>query len=166
LIFQKVLSVEDSNFDIEKGNREDAKKTTKRIERKKSNLLLHSSGVGDELDESRSCPICLGEYQSGESICWSHNKECFHRFHAACGVAWLAKHSECPVCRAEYLVEPSEEEELKKDETAVSSVRIQNPIVIIEEEDDGEEEASSTEENSNTAETEESHRDDAGEEAI
>jgi hypothetical protein len=119
------------------------------MERKKSNLLLHSGG-GDELDESRSCPICLGEYQNGESICWSHNKECFHRFHAACGVAWLAKHSECPVCRAEYLVKPSEdeEEELKKgaDTTDIllSSVRTQNPIVIIEEEEDSLPEENST----------------------
>lgn len=127
--------------DVEEGRKTETRKTTKRTERRKSNLLLHCSGgggAGDELDESRSCPICLCDYENGESICWSNNKECFHRFHATCGVAWLAKHSECPVCRAEYLVNPSaEEENMKKDESAaVSSAHMTNPIVIIEEEGD------------------------------
>lgn len=58
----------------------------------------------EEENGNQTCPICLGDYEHGDQICWSRNPDCAHHFHAACGMAWLAKHSECPICRAEYLV--------------------------------------------------------------
>lgn len=69
--------------------------------RMKSNLQLFD---GDESGQ-RTCAICLGDYEDGDQICWSNNQDCLHHFHSTCGVAWLTKHSQCPICRAEYLVE-------------------------------------------------------------
>eukprot|EP00429_Kryptoperidinium_foliaceum_P013158 CAMPEP_0176031546 /NCGR_PEP_ID=MMETSP0120_2-20121206/15553_1 /TAXON_ID=160619 /ORGANISM="Kryptoperidinium foliaceum, Strain CCMP 1326" /LENGTH=161 /DNA_ID=CAMNT_0017364839 /DNA_START=457 /DNA_END=939 /DNA_ORIENTATION=+ len=69
---------------------------------KKSNLVF-VMGKDDECN-LQTCPICLCDYENDEDICWSNNENCSHHFHAACGIAWLAKHSECPVCRAEYLI--------------------------------------------------------------
>lgn len=56
-------------------------------------------------EESQVCAICLCEYVDREEVCSSRNPDCSHFFHAPCGVAWLAKHSECPICRADYLFE-------------------------------------------------------------
>ncbi len=77
----------------------------------KSDLELPSDDETDNADERSCqdvCAICLGEYQVGDQICWSNNQSCTHHFHATCGIAWLAKHSDCPVCRSDYLVEPPE----------------------------------------------------------
>ena len=91
--------------------------------RRKSDLLLRS---GDEENGMGTCTICLCNYENGEQICWSNNPSCYHHFHSTCGVAWLAKHSECPVCRAEYLVDPvtsndTDEEATKSTVTGGSS---------------------------------------------
>lgn len=51
-----------------------------------------------------SCDICLMDYEIGDEICWSPNKDCIHAFHKDCLVDWLMKHTECPVCRREYLL--------------------------------------------------------------
>lgn len=126
------MTVTDQDLDLESGKK--SNKNVKRIDRKKSNLILHSHG-GDELDESRTCPICLCEYEDGERICWSHNKQCAHHFHAQCGIAWLAKHTECPICRADYLVEPAGDDKNQETPSCTESC-IQNPITIIEEDDD------------------------------
>lgn len=57
----------------------------------------------------RTCAICLGDYEPGDQICGSKNPDCWHYFHSTCGMEWLlAKHSQCPVCRADYLVEPED----------------------------------------------------------
>eukprot|EP00934_Nitzschia_sp_Nitz4_P005305 Nitzschia sp. Nitz4//scaffold28_size193895//18236//19166//NITZ4_001623-RA/size193895-processed-gene-0.247-mRNA-1//-1//CDS//3329545856//5295//frame0 len=71
---------------------------------KKSDLFLRPGAVG-EVDSARTtCPICLCNYEEGDEICWSNNKECTHYFHLECGIDWLSKHCDCPVCRAPYLV--------------------------------------------------------------
>ena len=75
----------------------------------KSDLAIPDGNDSDKVDEENDtevCAICLCEYEVGDQICWSNNKSCRHHFHSACGIAWLAKHSECPVCRSPYLVEP------------------------------------------------------------
>ncbi len=129
---QKVVTVVGKDLDLENAKKED--RIIKRIDRRKSNLLLHTNG-GDELDESRTCPICLCEYEDGQRICWSHNKECAHHFHAQCGIAWLAKHTECPICRADYLVEPTDEVG-NKENSPHTPPCAQNPITIVEEDED------------------------------
>lgn len=57
-----------------------------------------------DLGETQVCMICLCEYSVGDRICFSRNHECPHHFHSHCGIAWLAKNSGCPMCRADYLL--------------------------------------------------------------
>lgn len=77
--------------------------------RNKSTLWLVDHGTQtDDFNDSTVCPICLCDYKDGEQICWSKNEKCAHHFHASCGIAWLAKHNECPLCREEYLVLPEQ----------------------------------------------------------
>ena len=75
--------------------------------RLKSNLGIFD----DEENGRKTCAICLSDYEEGDQICWSNNQDCLHHFHSTCGIAWLAKHSQCPICRAEYLVEPDTRQE-------------------------------------------------------
>jgi hypothetical protein len=49
------------------------------------------------------CAICLSDYQDGDVIGWSHNKNCKHIFHRECISEWLLTHEECPCCRHYYL---------------------------------------------------------------
>lgn len=43
-----------------------------------------------------SCPICLAEYEGGESF---RTLPCAHSFHAACIDTWLVTRNDCPLCR-------------------------------------------------------------------
>lgn len=129
-----------------------SRKGKKRVERRKSNLVLRSNKNGDELDESRTCPICLCEYEDGESICWSHNKQCAHHFHAQCGIAWLAKHTECPICRANYLVPPTDDQKNSND-LPLSEPHRSHVITITEQDEESPENNSETENHQSSLET-------------
>lgn len=131
IVLKKVLSASARDLDLSR-----SRKGMKRIERRKSNLFLRSNKTGDELDLSRTCPICLCEYENGESICWSHNKQCAHHFHAQCGIAWLAKHTECPICRANYLVQPPSDDQKDNNTLPLSEPRENHVITIIESDED------------------------------
>lgn len=51
------------------------------------------------------CAICLGEYDIGDKVVWSSNKECPHAFHEDCILDWLVKmqpQTPCPCCRQEF----------------------------------------------------------------
>lgn len=109
---QKVLFKSNIQHSAPNSNKTESK-GNKVVSRKKSNLILD-----DEEEEPTVCPICLCEYQDGDQICWSYNKCCQHHFHSACGIAWLEKHSECPMCRAEYLVDPEAAQGEKNFESA------------------------------------------------
>mmetsp|Transcript_16942 Transcript_16942/g.24115 ORF Transcript_16942/g.24115 Transcript_16942/m.24115 type:complete len:241 (-) Transcript_16942:186-908(-) len=58
---------------------------------------------------SEACNICLGDYEEGEDICWSRNKECIHAFHKRCISKWLETHEVCPCCRNDYVEHESDE---------------------------------------------------------
>jgi len=46
------------------------------------------------------CPICLGDFASGESCCMDINKT--HAYHQSCLRLWLTNSSSsCPICRAQ-----------------------------------------------------------------
>jgi len=49
--------------------------------------------------ESKSCPICLEEFEDGNEVrfLW-----CIHRFHKNCVDQWLDKHTSCPICKKDY----------------------------------------------------------------
>lgn len=68
-----------------------------------------SRGVAKELIEEQlpaklftpslgmiSCPICLAEYEGGESL---RTLPCAHSFHALCIDTWLIVRNDCPLCR-------------------------------------------------------------------
>jgi len=55
------------------------------------------------LESPRTCPICMDDYEPGDEICWSKNKNCHHAFHLDCMVNWLMNNDDCPLCREEYL---------------------------------------------------------------
>lgn len=44
-----------------------------------------------------SCPICLDDEKDGVAFC---NLACGHTFHTECVKTWLARHLQCPCCRA------------------------------------------------------------------
>jgi hypothetical protein len=48
------------------------------------------------LNIGASCPICLGEYQTEESV---RTLPCVHAYHADCIDAWLKTCNNCPLCR-------------------------------------------------------------------
>lgn len=56
---------------------------------------------------SKTCYICLENYEHGEEIAWSPNPDCEHVFHACCITGWLMKHDACPLCRQDFLMVPS-----------------------------------------------------------
>lgn len=63
------------------------------------------------VDYGKQCHICIDEYQIGDDICSSPNKECTHKFHVECITEWLLKHNNCPLCRADYLKISNEEQD-------------------------------------------------------
>lgn len=91
---------------------EDPKKTSSTAE-----TPLEAAGTGktlmlvDVVNENETttfkrmepCPICLGEYEEGDILCWSQNSSCQHAFHKECAIEWLMSHEECPLCRQNYL---------------------------------------------------------------
>lgn len=60
----------------------------------------------ENLDSTKTCPICFEAYVIGDEICSSRNTACPHVYHAACLTHWLMKHNDCPLCRADYLHAP------------------------------------------------------------
>lgn len=50
---------------------------------------------------SSDCPICLGEFSTGERV--RVLPKCHHGFHVTCIDTWLVSHSSCPTCRQSLL---------------------------------------------------------------
>lgn len=74
-------------------------------------MIQRGASDEDEADSSLTCSICLCSFEHGDAICYSRNQQCSHRFHAVCAFAWFAQRDECPVCRADYLLESVQVEE-------------------------------------------------------
>jgi len=73
-----------------------------------SNTLDSKSPRRSRSRQPSSCDICLMDYEVGDEICWSPNKECVHAFHKECILDWCMRNSKCPECRREYLPEADE----------------------------------------------------------
>jgi hypothetical protein len=109
--------------DLESGLENPAKLRTEELDFEKHNSETNKGKVGERTDYRRqktnlilsddemaiSCPICLVDFQEGDTICWSHNPSCTHTFHIDCIEPWLMKHDRCPCCRNKYLVPILEE---------------------------------------------------------
>ena len=66
-----------------------------------------SDHTGDESTEQDhlTCSICYENFKKGDEIAFSRNHACQHSFHVDCIVKLLMKHSDCPICRANYVQE-------------------------------------------------------------
>lgn len=52
--------------------------------------------------ESEKCPICLTDFEVGETV---QKTTCDHLFHTRCIGPWVELHTTCPVCRATIVTE-------------------------------------------------------------
>lgn len=73
--------------------------------------FVHQSGQGDHNknaggDDALSgpCPICLGEYVSGDVL--RRGPDCGHCVHVACVDEWLRLSATCPLCRSSPVPSP------------------------------------------------------------
>lgn len=57
------------------------------------------------LFEGSDCSVCLNEFQEHESL--RLLPKCNHAFHIDCIDTWLRSHTNCPLCRAGIVVNPS-----------------------------------------------------------
>ena len=64
------------------------------------NSNLTDQSIQDSLYNPKTCPICCEEYEKGDDIAWSKNERCCHAYHTDCILPW---HSDCPMCRNDYL---------------------------------------------------------------
>ncbi|KAJ4824660.1 hypothetical protein Tsubulata_045327 [Turnera subulata] len=58
-----------------------------------------SGGLAGDVDDDRTCAICLCEFEEGEEL--RALPECMHSYHAACIDMWLYSHTNCPMCRTD-----------------------------------------------------------------
>lgn len=56
--------------------------------------------------DSLECAVCLNEFQEDDTL--RLLPKCDHVFHSECIDAWLDGHSTCPVCRANLLPDPND----------------------------------------------------------
>ena len=52
---------------------------------------------------SNDCSICFQAFNVGDTLSFSTNIDCSHFFHQMCIINWLARSSNCPTCRRDYL---------------------------------------------------------------
>ena len=98
------------------GESEESMKVDK-PQKKKSILELSINSISSLFEQNDSsndhetncCSICLGDYEEGDDICLSPNAQCKHAFHKDCMVQWLMKHNRCPICRNNYLLTNSDD---------------------------------------------------------
>ena len=101
---QKVISGDEEDPEPET---EDSRRATT-----KGDVILRSR-LGNDEEAELMCSICMGDYEFGDSICWSPNPLCPHYYHAECMTEWLCKgHDECPQCRYDYLRGPAKGEKV------------------------------------------------------
>ncbi|KAF4526446.1 hypothetical protein B566_EDAN014058 [Ephemera danica] len=62
-------------------------------------------------ESGKQCPVCLKEFELGET---TKVLPCKHAFHPSCILPWLEKTNSCPVCRHELATDDEEYEAMKK----------------------------------------------------
>ena len=64
-------------------------------------LTRYQAGAG--MPRAADCSVCLGEFQDGELLRLLPN--CGHAFHVPCIGTWLRAHVNCPLCRANVVLD-------------------------------------------------------------
>jgi len=72
----------------------------------------------EHIVEDSKCALCTQDYQIGEMVCFSSNRECPHAFHKTCIVRWLSSTPNCPTCWRCYL---DVEAGMDLDDTSITS---------------------------------------------
>ncbi|KAK8945844.1 E3 ubiquitin-protein ligase [Platanthera guangdongensis] len=81
---------------------------------------------GDGLDTE--CSVCLAEFREGESL--RILPKCSHGFHIQCIDTWLISHSNCPLCRANIVLQCPDLE--NRATPAVSDHEQETVVVLID----------------------------------
>jgi len=104
----------ESMNDITHGNNVKEIKCTKRMEQKQAQKHIFKK-MDD--DSSKSCCVCLSDYEAGEFVC---QLPCGHVYHSSCITSWCAHHVTCPLCNfdLERGCTTEEEEEENHDDAA------------------------------------------------
>ena len=59
---------------------------------------LKAEDMKKKTGEDGSCPICFGEFTSGDQV--RDLETCDHLFHKKCIDQWLKLNANCPLCRS------------------------------------------------------------------
>ncbi|XP_004485600.1 uncharacterized protein [Cicer arietinum] len=60
---------------------------------------------GEGLIEGTECSVCLSEFEENENL--RLLPKCHHAFHLPCIDTWLSSHTNCPMCRAPIVTNPT-----------------------------------------------------------
>ena len=85
-------------------------------DRTSCSLNKTSSSKKSQLSSSKTCAICLEDYQNKDRL---RNLQCLHDFHQSCVDEWFRDKATCPIC--------------KKDPMLVPEMSIEDPLVIEDE---------------------------------
>lgn len=69
------------------------------IDRLPSHVVSQEEGRG-ESEESRTCSICLGPIEDGDTV---RTLFCLHQYHQNCVDNWLRHNASCPICKASII---------------------------------------------------------------
>jgi hypothetical protein len=76
--------------------------------------------TGDSSDTPCECSICLDDFEDGDLV---RKLPCNHEYHSECIVKWLVeRHSTCPLCKLDLLIDEEEEESEDDEENYDASI--------------------------------------------
>ncbi|KAK7319456.1 hypothetical protein RJT34_04177 [Clitoria ternatea] len=81
---------------------------------------------GEGLIEGTECSVCLSEFQEDESL--RLLPKCNHAFHLPCIDTWLRSHTNCPLCRAPIVTDPTRVPSMDHHHT-FASTSLENEVV-------------------------------------
>jgi Ring finger domain len=79
-------------------------------------IVTDTTNCLDREEYQSICPICIDEYQCGDSIMWL---PCFHYLHEHCAISWLKTNCTCPMCKDTMVVAVGGGKIKKKEEGGV-----------------------------------------------
>jgi hypothetical protein len=104
---QKIITMEEQQTKPENGSQRSLKESNKKVSDGQNHNHDHNHDRAtmdrdddDDGDDDVFCVVCLDEMEEGDA---ARKLPCGHTYHAACVLAWLAKHNVCPLCMREVV---------------------------------------------------------------